>query len=85
MGGVASRPAGLLKGETRMLAIQLKNYLNRFPDEANVLIYVSKTGEVRQLIMSDLDRKNGNIVIDAEYVPPVKHTTIERRRKCHQT
>jgi len=62
-----------------MLAIQLKNYLENIPDEANVLIFVNKTGEVRQLVMADLDRNQyGHIIIDAEYSIPVKHTTIKR-------
>jgi hypothetical protein len=57
----------------------LKNYLENIPDEANVLIFVNKTGEVRQLVMADLDRNQyGHIIIDAEYSVPAKHTTIER-------
>lgn len=51
-----------------MLAIQLKNYLNSIPDMANILIYVHKENEVRQLIMTDIDKTHeGHIVIDAEY------------------
>jgi hypothetical protein len=62
-----------------MLAIQLKNYLESVPDEANILVYVQKTNEVRQLLFSDLDRNhNGHVVIDAEYDVPPKLTTIER-------
>lgn len=62
-----------------MLAIQLKNYLTKIPDETNVLIYVNKIGEVRQLIMSDLDRNQyGHIIIDAEYVVPPKYTKIKK-------
>lgn len=60
-----------------MLAIQLKNYLKDVPDDANILIFVAKTNEVRQLIFSDLDRNhNGHIVIDAEYEVPPKVTVI---------
>ena len=60
-----------------MLAIQLKNYLKEIPDEANILIFVQKENEVRQLIMSDLDKTHeGHIVIDAEYKVPVKVTKI---------
>lgn len=60
-----------------MLAIQLKNYLKDVPDNANILIFVAKTNEVRQLIFSDLDRNhNGHIVIDAEYEVPPKVTVI---------
>jgi hypothetical protein len=62
-----------------MLAIQLKNYLESVPDMANILIYVAKTGDVRQLRDFDLDRTHeGNIVIDAEYKVPAKETNIER-------
>ena len=62
-----------------MLAIQLKNFLSKIPDESNIMIFVNKTGEVRQLIMSDLDRnQHGHIIIDAEYDVPPKHTVIER-------
>ena len=60
-----------------MLAIQLKNYLIDIPDVTNILIFVEKTKEIRQLIMSDLDKNHdGNIVIDAEYEVPAKQTTI---------
>jgi len=62
-----------------MLAIQLKNYLENLSQDTNILIFTAKDGETRQLIMSDLDLNNdGNVVIDAEYTVPVKHTTIER-------
>lgn len=62
-----------------MLAIQLKTYLKNVPDDTNILIYVAKTNEERQLIFSDLDvNKNKNIVIDAEYKVPVRQTIIER-------
>lgn len=62
-----------------MLAIQLKNYLESVPDDANILVFVQKTNEVRQLIMSDLDRNSyGHVIIDAEYEVPPKHTTIKR-------
>jgi hypothetical protein len=62
-----------------MLAIQLKNYLSEIADEANILIYVNKTNETRQLLFGDLDATHdGNIVIDAEYEVPVKKTVIER-------
>ena len=68
----------MAKGQN-MLAIQLKNYLENVPDEANVLIFTKKTNETRQLIMSNLDRnQHGHIIIDAEYDVPVKHTIIER-------
>ena len=60
-----------------MLAIQLKNYIESLADSTNILIFVGKTGETRQLIMSDLDMNaDGNILIDAEYEVPPKHTTI---------
>ncbi len=64
-----------------MLAVQLKNYLSSIPDEANVLIFVHKTGEVRQLIDSDLDRDaNGDIIIDAEYEVPAKDTSMSLQK-----
>ena len=64
-----------------MLAIQLKNYLESVPDDSNILIFINKTGEVRQLIYSDLDRNaNGHVIIDAEYDVPPKHTTIIREK-----
>lgn len=60
-----------------MLAIELKNYLNGVPDGANILIFVEKTNEVRQLIFSDLDRNhNGHVVIGAEYEVQPKVTVI---------
>jgi hypothetical protein len=63
-----------------MLAIQLKNYLESVPDNANILIYVNKTDEVRSLLNSDLDRDSkGSIIIDAEYKVPTKNTTMTRR------
>lgn len=63
-----------------MLAVQLKNYLNSIPDEANILIFVHKTGEERQLIDSDLDiNANGHIIIDAEYEVPTTNTSISLR------
>jgi hypothetical protein len=57
-----------------MLAIQLKNFLQNVSDDANILVFVNKTGETRQLLFSDLDKDaDGHIVIDAEYeVPPKK-------------
>jgi len=56
-----------------MKAIQLKNFLQEVPDEADILIFINKTNEVRQLIMSDLDKTaQGHIVIDAEYRVPTK-------------
>lgn len=62
-----------------MLAKQLKNYLENVPDEKNIMIFVEKIKEVRQLRMSDLDLNcDGNIVIDAEYKVPTKHTIINR-------
>ena len=62
-----------------MLAIQLKNYLTNIPDDANILVYVSKTNEIRQLIFNDLDlRHDGHLVIDADYKVPAKLTVIER-------
>ena len=64
---------------TKMLAIQLKNYLESVPDEANIMIFCGKTGEVRQLIMSDLDiNQDGHIIIDAEYEVQPKRTIITR-------
>lgn len=64
-----------------MLAIQLKNYLSSIADDANILVYVAKTGETRQLLMGDLDKNHdGHIVIDAEYEVPAKHTTIGVQR-----
>ena len=61
-----------------MLAIQLKNYLASVPDEANIMIFIQKTGETRQLIFSDIDRdQNGHIIIDAEYDVPPKTTKIK--------
>lgn len=63
-----------------MLAIQLKNYLKTVPDDANILVFVEKHSEVRQLLMSDLDViENGHVIIDAEYLVPSKYTTIERK------
>ena len=60
-----------------MLAIQLKNYLTTVPDNANILIYVQKENEVRQLLMGDLDKDHdGNIVIDAEYKIEPKLTIL---------
>lgn len=32
-----------------MLAKELKNYLNKVPDDTNILVFVAKTNEVRQL------------------------------------
>jgi len=62
-----------------MLAIELKNYLSKFPDETNIMIFVSKNKETRQLLMSDLDvNYDGNIVINSEYDVPIKYTIIER-------
>ena len=62
-----------------MLVKQLKNYLESILDEANVLIYINKTNEIRQLIMSDLDRnQHGHIVIDAEYDVQPKYTEIKK-------
>ena len=62
-----------------MLAIQLKNYLKNIPDESNIMIYVEKTTEVRQLRMADIDRdQDGRIIIDAEYKVPAKYTRIRR-------
>ena len=62
-----------------MFLFELRNYLQTIPDEANILIFVGKTGETRQLLFSDIDRNHdGNIVIDTEYEVPVK--TIEIRR-----
>ena len=62
-----------------MLAVQLKNYLNSVPDEAKVLMFVHKTGEVGQLIDRALDRDaNVHIIIDAEYDVPPKHTTMQK-------
>ena len=62
-----------------MLAIQLKNYLRSIPDEANIMIFVQKTSEVRQLLMADIDRDpDGRIIIDAEYKVPVKQTEINQ-------
>ena len=64
-----------------MLAVQLKNYLESVSDDANILIFINKTGEVRQLIYSDLDTNaSGHIVIDAEYEVQPKHTTIIREK-----
>ena len=62
-----------------MLAIQLINYLTTIPDEANILIYVGKTNETRQLIFEDLDVRgsDGHVVIDAEYDVPSKLTIIQ--------
>lgn len=59
-----------------MLAIQLKNYLSQVPDDTNVLIFTAVGGETRQLLFTDIDRGNNNIVIDAEYTPTVKKTII---------
>ena len=62
-----------------MLAKQLKNYLKEISDEANIMIFVSKISEVRQLRFDDLDiNHNGHVIIDAEYVVPAKKTTISR-------
>ena len=61
----------------KMLAIQLKNYLNNVPDEANIMVFVGKTGKVRQLRMADIDScHDGIIIIDAECDVPAKHTNI---------
>jgi len=60
-----------------MLAIQLKNWLESVPDMKNVLIYVKKTNETRQLLFTDFDTNaDGNIVIDAEYEVPPRYTKI---------
>jgi hypothetical protein len=62
-----------------MLAIELKNYLSKFSNETNVMIFVSKNKETRQLLMSDLNvNYNGNIVVNSEYDVPIKYTIIER-------
>jgi hypothetical protein len=51
------------------------------PDNANILIYVNKTDEVRSLLNSDLDRDSkGSIIIDAEYKAPTKKNTTMTRR-----
>jgi len=61
-----------------MLVIQLKNLLSDIPDNANVLIYSTLHDGARQLLFSDIDiTKDKDIVIDAEYKIPVKHTTID--------
>ena len=60
-----------------MLATELIEYLKTLPKHSNVLVYVPRFNETRQLLMSDIDRnKDGNVVIDADYQPPVKVTTI---------
>ncbi len=60
-----------------MLAIQLKNYLNDIPDEANIMIYTKTDNETRQLLMRDIDRHyEGDVIIDAEYKVPAKKTVI---------
>ena len=62
-----------------MLVKQLKNYLDNIEDDVNVLVFVSKIDEERQLIFSDIDiNQDGNIVIDAEYIVPPKHVTIKK-------
>ena len=62
-----------------MLAIQLKNLIKDVPDMANIKIYVNKVNETRQLRRFDLDFcQNGDVVIDAEYVAPVKKTIIKK-------
>lgn len=62
-----------------MFAKQLKNYLADIPDDSNILVFVQKTNEVRQLIFKDLDRNyNGHVIIDAEYDVPPKETRIKR-------
>ncbi len=62
-----------------MLAVHMKNDLDSVPDEGNILIFMHKTGEVRQLIDSDQDRyANGHIIIDAEYEVPPKHTSLQK-------
>jgi hypothetical protein len=62
-----------------MLAIQLKNYLTSIKDDANIMIYVAKANEERQLLFSDFDvNSDGNLVIDAEYEVPVRKLVIER-------
>jgi len=62
-----------------MLAIQLKNYLGGVKDDVNILVYVNKTNETRQLLFSDLDKdRDGNICIDAEYEYLAKKTTITK-------
>ena len=64
-----------------MLAIQLKNWLQSIPDYSNILIYTSVEKGTRQLLMSDLDiNQDKNVVIDAEYEPPVKTTIIKRKK-----
>ena len=64
-----------------MLAIELKNYLESIPDDANILVYVNKTDDVRQLVFSDLDRDgNGHVIIDAEYEIPPKKVLIEKEQ-----
>jgi hypothetical protein len=54
-----------------MLVKQLKNYLSGLKDNANVMVYVGKTDEVRHLVFNDIDRDHsGDIIIDAEYKIP---------------
>lgn len=61
-----------------MLAMELKRYLQNVNDSTNILVFVAKTGETRQLLVGDLDKNHdGNLVIDAEYDYPAKHTQIE--------
>lgn len=58
-----------------MLAIQLKNWLETIDNDANILVYVAKTNETRQLLFSDIDiNQDGNVVIDVDYDVPVKKT-----------
>jgi len=61
-----------------MLAYELKEYLAKIPDEANILIFVQKYNEIRQLLFADIDRDGatGHVIIDAEYKPPVKRHMI---------
>ena len=64
-----------------MLAIELKNLLHDIPDMANILIYDPQTCETRQLLRSDIDiDRDKNLIIDIDYIVPVKKTIITHRR-----
>jgi hypothetical protein len=69
-----------------MLAIELRKFLDKIPDDANILIYVTITNDIRQLIFSDIDKNHdGNFVIDAEYDVPTKQTIVAENKilKAH--
>jgi len=64
-----------------MLANGLVKYLSESTGNTNVMIY--SKGEVRQLLLSDLDiNSDGNIVIDADYEVNAKKVTIDDKTRA---